>query len=128
MLPGRDFLPGALNHSVAGRARTPWLWLISIARKRLLEHFERLKKREMNLRELMDLATPTDDAESGYVSVPLLRVRGIGKYGCESVIAELTETDLGQRCNEEWRQRLRKLKQHWGIPEWPPNPRRRGAG
>ena len=105
------------------------LWLIVIARVRLLAYFKEIHKRQMSLRELMDLAmSPTHAVESGPVSTPLLRIRGIGKYGFYSVIAELTEMDLGPRGNEEWRNRLAKLKRHWNIPSWPPNPRRRDEG
>lgn len=102
------------------------LWLLMVARIRLLAHFEQMHKTQMSLRELMDLAVSrTNDAEPQQVSTPLLRIRGIGKYGYYSVVAELTEIDLGPRCNEEWRNRLTTLRRHWGIPSWPPNPRHR---
>jgi hypothetical protein len=105
------------------------LWLITIARMRLLAHFEKIQKTQMSLRELMDLAiSETNDAEPGQLNTPLLRIRGIGKYGFYSVIAELTETDLGPCCDQEWRNRLIKLKRHCRIPSWPPNPRHRVEG
>lgn len=102
------------------------LWLIPGARTALLDHFEQTQQTHVTLREFIDLATadPTGN-ETEYVSVPLLRIRGIGKRGCYSVLAELTEMDLGQRCNAEWSNRLNGLKRHWRIPSWPPNPRHR---
>ena len=103
------------------------LWLLVVTRTRLLAHFEQIRKTQITLRELMDLAvSEATNVEPGEVSTPLLRIRGVGKYGYYSVIGELTEMDLGQRCNEEWRNRLAKLRRHWRIPSWPPNPRRRG--
>lgn len=98
------------------------LRLIVIARMRLLAHFEGIHKTQISLREFMNLAVAeTKDAETEHVTTPLLQVRGIGKYGYYSVIGELTGMDLGQRCNEEWRNRLAKLRRLWPIPSWPPN-------
>jgi hypothetical protein len=105
------------------------LWLIVIAQVRLLAYFEEINRTQMSLRELMDLAIlETLDGDSERVKTPLLGIRGIGKYGYYSVIAELTEMDLGPHGNEEWRRRLIKLRQHWKIPCWPPNPRRKDEG
>jgi len=105
------------------------LWLLVVARMRLLAHFEQIQKAEMSLRELMALAiSEAPDPAVEQASTPLLRIRGIGKLGFYSVVAELTEMDLGPRCNEEWRHRLAKLQRHCRIPSWPPNPRRRDEG
>ena len=60
------------------------MWLIVIARVRLLAHFEKAQITRMSLRGLMNLPiSETDDAEPGQVSTPLLRIRGLGKYGSE---------------------------------------------
>ena len=46
-------------------------------------------KAQISLREFMDLAvSETKDAEPEQVTTPLLDVRGIGKYGFYSIIAE----------------------------------------
>ena len=42
---------------------------------------------------------------------PLLRVCGIGKKGFWSVVNGLTDMDMGNRCNEEWRKKLLMVKQ-----------------
>jgi hypothetical protein len=74
----------------------------------------------------MDLVVAENgDPSEGFAHTPLLGVLGIGKIGFYSVAAELTETDLGPRCNEEWERRLAVLRRAWRIPSWPPNPRRR---
>lgn len=100
------------------------LWLIVITRVRLIAHFEELHKSQMTLRQFMDsLITESPDAASGSMAVPLLQVKGIGKKGFYSVIAEMAETDLGLRCNQEWHRRMIKLQRLWNIPPWPPNPR-----
>jgi hypothetical protein len=103
------------------------LHLLTVARARLLSHFEQQHRTEMSLREFMDLVIcePGDGAEA-FARTPLLRIRGIGKYGFHSVAAELAEADLGPRCNAEWQRRLAVLRREWRIPSWPPNPRRRG--
>jgi len=102
------------------------LHLLTVARVRLLAHFEQQHKTEMSLRELMELViSEHGDAAEVSARTPLLRIRGVGKYGFYSVAAELSETDLGQRCNAEWQRRLAVLRREWRIPSWPPNPRRR---
>ena len=105
------------------------LWLVPVARIRLLEHFaEKIRQTQISLRELMDLViSDANDSELTFASTPMLGIRGIGRFGYHSVIAELTEMDLGPGCNEEWRGRLIKLKRHWNIPSLPPNPRHRSG-
>lgn len=74
----------------------------------------------------MDLVvSENSDPSDVFAPTPLLGVRGIGRIGYYSVAAELTETDLGPRCNKEWQRRLAVLRLEWGIPSWPPNPRLR---
>ncbi len=102
------------------------LHLLTVARARLLTHFDQQHKTEMSLREFMDLVISEHaDAADAFSRTPLLRVRGIGKYGFHSVAAELAETDLGPGCNAEWQRRLAVLRREWRIPSWPPNPRHR---
>jgi hypothetical protein len=102
------------------------LHLLAVARTRLLTHLGEQHKTRMSLREFMDLVVSENgDPSESFAHTPLLRVRGIGKIGFDSVAAELTETDLGPRCNEEWRKRLAVLRREWRIPSWPPNPRLR---
>ena len=85
-------------------------------------------KTRMSLRDFMDLVVAEHgDPSEVFARTPLLGVRGIGKIGYYSVAAELTETDLGPRCNAEWQRRLAVLRREWRIPSWPPNPRRRQA-
>lgn len=87
------------------------LHLLTVARARLLAHFEQQHKTELSLRELMELViSEHGDAVEAFARTPLLRIRGIGKYGFYSVAAELTETDLGPRCNAEWQRRLAVLR------------------
>jgi hypothetical protein len=83
--------------------------LMVVARKSLLNHLARAGKSRISLRELMDMCLDVPDENTGFAFCPLLRVRGIGKKGFWSVVDGLTKTDLGTRCNEEWRQRLTKL-------------------
>jgi hypothetical protein len=102
------------------------LHLLTVARARLLTHLEQQHKTEMSLREFMDLViSEHTDAADLFSRTPLLRVRGVGKYGFYSVAAELSETDVGPRGKAEWQRRLAVLRRKWRVPSWPPNPRRR---
>lgn len=102
------------------------LHLLPVARTRLRAHLAEQHKTRMSLREFMDVVMAEHgDPSDVFARTPLLRVRGIGKIGFYSVAAELTETDLGPRCNEEWERRLAALRREWRIQSWPPNPRRR---
>ncbi|MCL5745409.1 MAG: hypothetical protein M1541_16050 [Acidobacteria bacterium] len=102
------------------------LHLLPVARTRLLAYLGEQHKTRMSLREFMDLVVSENgDPSEVFAHTPLLRVREIGKIGYYSVAAELTETDLGPRCNEEWQRRLGVLRREWRIPSWPPNPRLR---
>ncbi len=104
------------------------LHLLAVARARLLTHLGEQHKTRISLREFMDLVVSDHgDPSEVFARTPLLGVRGIGKIGYYSVAAELTETDLGPRCNAEWQRRLAVLRREWRIPSWPPNPRRRAG-
>jgi len=93
--------------------------LVGVAKKRLLGHFEGTGKAQISLLELMDmcLCSPVKGPVEGsdFTMAPLLRVYGIGKKGFWSVVNGLTNMDLGKRCNQEWRERLAKVKQESGI-------------
>jgi DNA-binding transcriptional MerR regulator len=66
----------------------------------------------MSLRELMDLTVPAvDPVRPGFQVAPLLAVRCVGLEGFWSMVSRLTESDLGERSNSEWRRRLLRLSQ-----------------
>ena len=85
---------------------------------------------EVSLRELMDMAIPQrNHPKPGYLITPLLDVRCIGAEGFWSGVSRLTESDLGNQCNEQWRKRLARLSQSsrivgvqrtWSTPCAPP--------
>jgi hypothetical protein len=85
------------------------------ARIWLLKHFARNGQTQISLRELMDMCLPPT-RYSEYPIEPrcLLRIVGIGKKCFWSVVDGLTNTDLGNRCNEEWQTRFVRVKQCWG--------------
>ena len=89
--------------------------LIVVTRKRLIDHFVQTGKNQMSLRDLMDMCLDAPVEGLDFMMSPLLRVYGVGKKGFWSVVNGLTAMDLGSRCNEEWRKRLVKVKQKWGI-------------
>jgi hypothetical protein len=60
----------------------------------------------------MDLVIADEDhAKQGYLITPLLDMRCVGVKGFWSAVRRLTEADLGQRSNEEWRKKLTRLRQ-----------------
>jgi hypothetical protein len=64
----------------------------------------------------MDAAMPepdSPDARSGLP--PLLEIRGVGKKGFWSMVNQITALDFGERSNQEWEQKLAKLKLSWKI-------------
>jgi len=85
--------------------------LIVVTRKRLMDHFVATGKRQISLRELMDMCLDAPVQELDFMMSPLLRVHGVGKKGFWSVVNGLTGMDLGDRCNQEWQWRLVKVKQ-----------------
>jgi len=85
--------------------------LLVVTRKRLLDHFVKAGKRQISLRELMDMCLDAPVEGLDFMMSPLLRVYGVGKKGFWSVVNGLTEMDLGIRCKEEWRKRLVTVKQ-----------------
>jgi transcriptional regulator with XRE-family HTH domain len=85
--------------------------LIVVTKKRLMDHFVAAGKKEISLRELMDMCLDAPMEGLEFMMSPLLRISGVGKIGFWSVVNGLTSMDLGNRCNEEWQKRLVKVKQ-----------------
>ncbi len=73
--------------------------------------WEGYKIEEMSVREFMEwVISEKNHAKPGYLITPLLDVRCVGLKGFWSAAQRLTESDLGQRCNAEWRRRLLRLR------------------
>ena len=84
----------------------------TITQNALIHNFEWDEIPEVSLRELMDLAIPErDHPKPGYLITPLLDCRCVGVEGFWSVVSGLTESNLGEKCNQEWRKRLARLRQ-----------------
>jgi hypothetical protein len=82
---------------------------------RLLKHFARTEQTQIGLRALMDMCLPPTRYSGDPIEpLCLLRIVGIGKKCFWSVVDGLTNTDLGNRCTEEWQNRLVRVKQYWG--------------
>jgi hypothetical protein len=78
----------------------------------VIRHYEGKITAGISLRELMDLTIPTvAPAKPGFQLAPLLAVRCVGLEGFWSMVNRLTESDLGEWCNSEWRERLTRLGQ-----------------
>jgi hypothetical protein len=87
-----------------------------ITQTAIIRHFEWGKATEISLRQLMDLAIPEQEhPRPGYLLTPLLRVRCVGVEGFWSLIGRLTQADLGETCNREWRKRLPRLQRSLRI-------------
>jgi hypothetical protein len=82
---------------------------------RLKKYFEGLKASRISLRLLMDMAIPESLARAPEAGPPLLKVEGVGKKGYWSVVNRLTNLDLGDRFEQEWRERLAVLVRAWRI-------------
>ena len=89
--------------------------LIVVTRKRLADHFVATGKRQISLRELMDMCLDAPVEGLDFMMSPLLRVYGVGKKGFWSVVNGLTGMDLENRSNEEWQWRLLKVKQEHRV-------------
>lgn len=86
-----------------------------VAKKRLLEHFQKAEKSQIGLREFTDLCLDAPDGTGNFMMPPLLKVCGIGKKGFWSIVDGLTGMDMGSRCNHEWRHKLAIIKQSWKL-------------
>ena len=82
-----------------------------------MDHFEVIGKREISLRELMDMCVAVAEEGSKFMMTPLLRVYGVGMIGFWSVVNGLTGMDLEWRCKEQWQWRLVKVKEKRRIRE-----------
>jgi hypothetical protein len=91
------------------------LGLVTVTKKRLLEHFEQTGNRQVSLRALIDMCVDGPVAGLDFMMPPLLRVYGVGKKGFHSVINGLTALELGSRCNAEWQIRLSKVRKKYGV-------------
>ena len=89
--------------------------LVVVTKKRLMDHFMKVGKQEIGLREFMDMCLDAPVEGLNFRMPPLLRVRGVGKIGFWSVVNGLTRMDLGSLCNEEWQKRLLEVKRQSGI-------------
>lgn len=88
------------------------LLLMTTTRTALKWWFEGGRIVETSLREFMELViSEKRHAKPGYLIAPLLDMRCIGVKGFWSAVRRLTESDLGQRCNQEWRKRIARLSQ-----------------
>ena len=85
--------------------------LVVVTQKRLLDHFTAAGKREISLRQLMEMSLDAPVEGLDFMMSPLHRVRGVGRIGYWSVVNGLTGMDLGNRCNQEWQKTLVKVKQ-----------------
>lgn len=102
-----------------------------ITQNAIIHHFKWAKIAEISLRELMDVTISEQvHPKAGYLITPVLDFRCIGVEGFWSLVSRLTESDLGERCNEEWRKRLTRLNKasrivgggrySWSKPAGPP--------
>jgi transcriptional regulator with XRE-family HTH domain len=82
--------------------------VIVVTKKRLMDHFVAAGKRQISLRELMDMCLDAPVEGLDFLMSPLLRVYGVGKKGFWSVVNGLKGMNLGDPCNEEWQWRLLK--------------------
>jgi len=86
-----------------------------MAKKRLMEHFVTVAKKEISLQELMDMCLDVPVQGRDFMMPPLCRVRGVGQMGFWGVVNCLTKLDLGERCNEEWGRTLEMVKRNWRV-------------
>lgn len=82
-----------------------------ITQNAVIHHFEWGKTPEISLLELMELAiSDKQHPKPGFLLTPLLEVRCVGVEGFWSLVGRLTQVDLGEACNREWRRRLTRLQ------------------
>jgi transcriptional regulator with XRE-family HTH domain len=89
--------------------------LTVVTKKRLMDHFAEAGKERLSVRELMDTCVDAPVEGLEFMMAPLSRVYGVGKIGFWCVVNGLTGMDMGSRCNQEWQERLAKVKQKWRI-------------
>jgi len=65
----------------------------------------------VSLREIFDLIiSEQPDPRPGYLIVPLLDFRHFGRKGLFTLIDQVTELDLGERCTALWQQKYALLR------------------
>jgi hypothetical protein len=104
----------------------------AITQTALIRHYEGETAFGVSLRRLLDLTIPAvDPVKPGFLIAPILAVRCVGIEGFWSMVLRLTESDLGERCNSEWRGRLMRIgrcsrihggRRWWSKPCVPPEP------
>jgi len=89
---------------------------IPVAKTALSRHFKDCNQNEISLREMMDMVffEKANDTTC-FNMTPLLKIWCLGKCGFWSIVKGITEMDLGPKGNQEWKQRLDKLRWHWHI-------------
>lgn len=74
--------------------------------------WERTMVTELSLRELMDLVISNEaHPKPGFLLTPLVDFRNVRLKTFWETVRQLTELDLGDHCNQEWRRRFEKLRQ-----------------
>jgi hypothetical protein len=67
---------------------------------------------ELSLREFMELViSDKPHPKPGFLLTPLVDFRNVRLKTFWETVKRLTELDLGDRCNQEWKRRLERLKQ-----------------
>jgi len=70
------------------------------------------KVTELSLRDLMELViSDNPHPKPGFLLTPLVDFRNVRLKTFWETVERLTELDLGERCNQEWRRRLERLRQ-----------------
>ncbi len=70
------------------------------------------KVTELSLRDLMELViSDNPHPKPGFLLTPLVDFRNVRLKTFWETAERLTELDLGERCNQEWRRRLERLRQ-----------------
>jgi hypothetical protein len=88
------------------------LLLMTTTRTALRWWFEGNRIEETSLREFMELViSEKTHAKPGYLIAPLLDMRCVGVKGFWSAVRRLLESDIGERCNQEWRKRIARLSE-----------------
>jgi len=90
-----------------------------ITQNAIIHHFARSKTTEISLLELMELAiSDKQHLKPGFLLSPILRVQCVGLEGFWSLVGRLTQADLGERGNREWRRRLTRLQASSRVAGW----------
>ena len=74
-----------------------------------------LSKSRVSLRELMDLVAAPPPNGREYVSVPVLRVRGVGGYGFRVLLHAIQRLNLHGVCRADWLRRFDLDARSWRI-------------